>query len=254
MKNWEKALHKFLEKYQSKAEFEGALLCGSYATGNQNKFSDIDVHILISDKQNWRERGVASVEGYLVEYFINPPKKIRQEFREDYLNGGNACANMFAYGIILSDKNGCVKKLQSEALEILKKHPRKWTAKELSMDLYGIWNLKDELNSLISEKKSFNAVYYELLKALQDVYFKVKGIPKISFTKAERLLSDPEFARKYHVQKLPDKKFTQLLLSALHETDVLKIQKLYDFVLSAVGGFDITDFKIKATLDNKKHS
>ena len=126
MKDWEKALYKFLENYKKKPYFEGALLCGSYATGNQNKFSDIDVHILISDKQNWRERGVVSEGGFLIEYFMNPPKKILQEFQDDYLDGGNACANMFAYGKALLDKKGYVKKLQNEAIKILKKQPRKW--------------------------------------------------------------------------------------------------------------------------------
>ena len=63
MKNWEKALYKFLEKYQDKPYFEGALLCGSYSTGNQNKFSDVDVHIVTSDSQNWRERGNKIVDG-----------------------------------------------------------------------------------------------------------------------------------------------------------------------------------------------
>ena len=45
MQKWEKALQKFLKKYEARPYFEGALLCGSYATGNQNQFSDIDVHI-----------------------------------------------------------------------------------------------------------------------------------------------------------------------------------------------------------------
>ena len=49
MKNWQKALDKFLEKYKNEDWFEGAVLCGSYASGNQNEFSDIDVHILIND-------------------------------------------------------------------------------------------------------------------------------------------------------------------------------------------------------------
>ena len=42
MQKWEKALDKFLQRYINKPWFEGAVLCGSYSTGNQNKFSDID--------------------------------------------------------------------------------------------------------------------------------------------------------------------------------------------------------------------
>lgn len=250
MKNWEKALNNFLTGYKKRTYFEGALLCGSYATGNQNKFSDIDVHILLSDTQNWRERGGVSQNGFLIEYFINPIKKIRQEFHDDYDLGGNASANMFAYGQILLDPNGHIKQLQQEAIRILKKTPRKWGRAELSIDLYRAWNLMDELNCLITQKQPFNLVYYELAKTLLYLYFKSQGIPKISLTKVEKILSDQQFATKYHIQKLPDQTFANLFLSVIYTPDVPKIQKLYDFVVQAVGGFDISTFKIKSNLDN----
>ena len=251
MQDWEKALYKFLEKYKDKSCFEGALLCGSYATGNQNKFSDIDVHILLSNTQDWRERGIVSENGFLIEYFMNPIKKIQQEFHDDYLEGGNASANMFAYGRTLVDKNGYVKQLHNEAVKILKKTPRKWKKKDLTFDLYGVWNLMDELNGLVLEKRFFNTVYYELAKALQGLYFKIKGIPKMSFTKTEKILSIPDFAKRYHIQKLPDKKFTELFLDTLHNVDIVRIQKLYDFVIKSTGGYDITTFKIKSKLKDK---
>ena len=248
MKKWEKALNQFLDKYKSKTFVEGVLLCGSYATGNQNKYSDIDVHILLNDAQNWRERGYVSQDGFLIEYFMNPIKKIRQEFRDDYSNGGNATANMFAYGQILFDRKGAVKQLKSEAVKFLKKTPRKWKKKELEMDLYGVWNLMDELNGLEQDKRFLNIVYYELLKALSVLYFKVNGIPKISLTKMEKLLADSEFAKKYHIQKVPDKRFVKLFLSAIYKIDVSKIRKLYNFVMESLGGFDVSKFKMRSKL------
>lgn len=46
MQKWEIALDKFIKRYINKPWFEGAVLCGSYASKNQNKFSYIDVNIL----------------------------------------------------------------------------------------------------------------------------------------------------------------------------------------------------------------
>lgn len=250
MKNWEKALWNFLDKYKDQDYIEGALLCGSYATGNQNEFSDIDVHILLSDTQNWRERGVVSEGGFLIEYFMNPLKQIRKEFRDDYLCGENISAGMFAYGHILFDKNGQVKKLHDKAIKSLKKTPRKWKKEELSFGLYGVWNLMDELNSMVREQRFCNIVYYELAKSLLRLYFKAKGIPNIPLTKAERILADPEYAKKYHIQKLPDKKFTNLFLKALYDINIKKMQKLYDFVVQSVGGFDISSFNLHSELEN----
>lgn len=243
MQKWEMALHQFLQKHETKPYFEGSLLCGSYATGNQNQFSDIDVHILISNTQNWRERGMVKIDGFLIEYFINPIKKIRQEFREDYLDGGNASANMFGYGKILSDKNGSVKKLKTEALKFLKKEPLKVPPKKLALDFYGAWDLMDEIQSAKAEKRSFDLIYYELVKKLMYLYYKLNGIPKMSLAKTEKILSNPKFAKQYHVQKLPDKKFSQLFLDAINDKKISSLTKLYDFVMAQSDGFDIGQFK-----------
>ena len=250
MKDWEKALYKFLKKYQNKPYFEGAVLCGSYATGNQNKFSDIDVHILLSDSQNWRERGNVKVDGFLMEYFINPIKQIRKEFQQDVIRGRVHCANMFAYGQILFDKNGYVKQLQREANKFFNKPLPKYTKSDIVFDLYSAWTLMDELNSLMAEKKLLGLAYHNLLEDLMILYFKINQIPKISLTKIEKILTDSGFAKRYHIQKLPDKKFTKLFLDALHTVDIVKIQKLYDFVIKKAGGFDIETFKIKSKLTN----
>jgi len=245
MQKWEKALLQFLKKYENKPYFEGALLCGSYATGNQNEFSDIDVHILISDTQNWRERGMVRTDGFLIEYFINPIKKIKQEFRDDYSDGGNASANMFGYGKILFDKNGNVKKLKQEALRFLKKTPKKITPQKLALDFYGAWDLMDELKCAIAEKRGFDLVYYELVKKLLTIHFKLNGIAKISLAKTEKILSNPKFAKQYHIQKLPDQKFTKLFLSALQNKKQNAIQKLFNFVMTESDEFDIGQFKSK---------
>ena len=67
MQKWEKALNKFLEKYINQPWFEGALLCGSYASGNQNKFSDIDIAIVGKNDMGWQEKSNCYVDGFLME-------------------------------------------------------------------------------------------------------------------------------------------------------------------------------------------
>lgn len=37
---------------------------------------DIDIYIITKNDTTWRERGNKLVDGYLIEYFINPIKKI----------------------------------------------------------------------------------------------------------------------------------------------------------------------------------
>ena len=75
MEKWEKALSKFLERYENEDYYEGAIACGSYVSGNNNEFSDIDVHIVLKRGNEWRERGNLDVDGFLIEYFANPVNK-----------------------------------------------------------------------------------------------------------------------------------------------------------------------------------
>ena len=49
MKNWEKALNKFIRPYLKHQDVQGILLCGSYAGGYETPQSDIDVHIIYDD-------------------------------------------------------------------------------------------------------------------------------------------------------------------------------------------------------------
>ncbi|AZK47513.1 hypothetical protein [Paenibacillus lentus] len=100
----------------------GILVCGSYITGSPSKRSDIDVHIILSDNCDWRERGNLYVNGYLIEYFINPPKQIRSYFKEDFKDRSTMSMVQFLSGIIFLDKEGIVHELVEEA--------RSWKDKE----------------------------------------------------------------------------------------------------------------------------
>lgn len=71
MMEWKKVVEKFLSQFRNKDYYEGAILFGSYANGNNNEFSDIDIRICISDTQTWRERGNVKIDGYLIEYFYS---------------------------------------------------------------------------------------------------------------------------------------------------------------------------------------
>lgn len=244
MQDWEVALQKFLKRYDKKPFFEGAVLCGSYASGNQNAFSDIDINVLISDTQNWRERGNVIIDGFLIEYFINPIKRIRKEFQLDVQRGRTTCADMFVYGRIIADKKGLVGALQKEGALFLKKPIPKYKRSDLALDFYIAWNALDELHSLAREKKSLGLAYNYLLEGLINLYFKAKRIPKLPLTKLEKIFTNSGYASKYHVQKLPDKKFITLFLKALQVQQVQNVQKLYDYVMDQLGGFDIAHFKI----------
>jgi hypothetical protein len=115
MAEWEAALAKWLEPWRTRPEVTGALVCGSYVTGDPSPRSDIDVHVVLKPATKWRERGNDVVDGFLIEYFANPPKSIRGYFRQNYAANDHMDATMFVTGRILFDRSGAVAKLKREA-------------------------------------------------------------------------------------------------------------------------------------------
>ena len=111
MQTWELAVEKFLIKYKDEDYFLGAILTGSYATGNYDENSDIDIYIVTKDNVTWRERGNKNIDGFLIEYFINPKKKILSYFEQELKDYHLSTTMIFVNGKILYDKDGSVQEL-----------------------------------------------------------------------------------------------------------------------------------------------
>ncbi|HLD85807.1 MAG TPA: nucleotidyltransferase domain-containing protein [archaeon] len=115
MEAWEKAVHKFLTPWKAKKYVIGALVTGSFVPGNATKHSDVDLHIILDCKVKWRERGNKMVDGFLIEYFANPPQQLKKCMEEGYRDGKRVDARMYLLGKIIFDRTGEVKKLQENA-------------------------------------------------------------------------------------------------------------------------------------------
>ena len=85
---WKIALKEFLKDYEEDDDVIGAILCGSYASGNQNDNSDIDVYLVLKDSVSYRERGNTESNSYLIEYFMNPVRKIKEYMQKELLEIG----------------------------------------------------------------------------------------------------------------------------------------------------------------------
>ena len=254
MQKWEKALDKFMKQYINKPWFEGAVLCGSYASGNQNKFSDIDITIVASNDIGWNEKSNCYVDGFLFEYIINPVYKYQAFMESDIKNNKVLIHNMFAYGVILYDKNGNVKKLHQQATRDLKKKFKPLSKYSADFKKYHLWDRYDELKSLKNDGCHIDLTYWTLMSELISAYCSFNCLPLLPQTKIEKLLTDKEYAERYHADRLPDKKFTKLLLDCFNAKPKDKmptITKLYNFVMKSGGGFDIGQFRGKHKIEKR---
>lgn len=243
MELYEAALNKFMARYVNEPWFEGAVLCGSYAAGNQNKFSDIDVAIIASDDLGWQEKSNCYVDGFLIEYTINPMYKNQEYMKSGLESHAMINQNMFAYGIILYDKHGVMRKLRQQSLRELKRKIKPFSKYSNDFKKYGLWCRRDDMLSLEEDGYPTDLLYWTLVDKLISAYYDFKCLPHVSHAKIQKILTDSEFAKRYHAEQLPDKKFTELLLDCFNAKEkVAAIDKLYNYVMEAGGGFDIGKF------------
>jgi len=252
MERWELVVEKFLEQYKNEEYFLGAILTGSYATGNNDVNSDIDVFIVTKDSTTWRERGNKLIDGYMIEYFINPVRQVLKEFDEGFKNNGIATTLIFAGSKILYDRDGTIEKLINRAKEDLNKVLAPISEFKWKMNCYTIWHSFYELNSKYTKNEDIDFTYNIFLNDIIQSYFLNTEIPLLPVHKIERILTNEDYRKKYNVKKLPDDTFIDKLLKCFNEKDYNKkficARELYDYYMEQNSKFDINNFSFRSDI------
>ncbi len=203
MDDWENAVEKFVDKWTE--DVEGILVCGSYVTGSPSKRSDIDLHIVMPSAADWRMRGAEVIDGYLVEYFVNPPRQIRAYFKEDHESNRKHTAHQFMTGRIIKDTKGVMVKLQAEAQEWMEKEYPELDQVAVELNKYALWDQLDNLQDVyVSGSKSFTYTYWSSLKSAFVFYSKYLGHDIIPVHTISEQLNDPTVQTKYSIAEYPD--------------------------------------------------
>lgn len=251
--NWEDKLNKFLEDFEYIDETVGILVCGSYITGNPSSHSDLDVHIILDNKVDYRERGNKIVDGLLIEYFANPARQVREYFKEDYDNVRPMSQTQFITGKIILDKTGEVQKLKDEAREMLAKKYNDLDTNINDLNKYGMWDMLDDLlDGLENNREDFDFIYYCNLDKLLSLYMKQIKFPYHKKTILGNITS--EIVRnKYLLDELPDAAIKELIKNCIVLSDKNERMKNYEaltnMIFELTGGFSIDDFKFKSLVD-----
>lgn len=245
------ALEKFLKDYKDEDYFLGAILTGSYVTGNNTTNSDIDLYIVTKDDTIWRERGNKRIDGYMIEYFINPKRKIIAYMEDERKSLSMSTTNIFINSKILYDIDGSVQEL----VDYAKKN--RDTVHEIELDAfkyksncYSVWDGFDELEDKYKNHEDIDFSYYLFLERLVNGYFYNKKIPSFPLNKLEKILMNEDYFKKYNINKMPDREFIYLLINCFKEKDYdkkfLNAKKLYEYFFKQFNDFCIDDYSLRS--------
>jgi len=251
--NWQEKLNQFVDAFEHKDDIIGILVCGSFITGNPSSHSDLDVHIILDESVDYREKGNKIIDGLLIEYFANPPRQIRSYFKEDYQSISQMSQTQFATGEIVIDTTGTVAKLKQEAIAIIERQFEDVEISPHALTKYGIWDMLDDLQDLYeNERTEFDFVYYANLDKLISLYMQQIKQPYTNKTILGHITSDT-VRRKYLLQELPDEVVKDLIKTCItaenKKNRMESYEKLANLTLNLMGGFAIDGFKFKSNVE-----
>lgn len=250
MKKWEAALEKFLRPWRARKHVLGAVVVGSRAFGTDDRFSDIDVHIVMSNRVKRLERGTCLIDGFLIEYFADALRMYPKYFRRGARGGSLSIARMFAHGRILFDKNGTLKRLRRWGKSMmLKPMPRERKA-DNDFAKYMMWGIRDDLMSLKGRRSpGFWYAYHWGVTEVIEYYRAFLGCETPSQSKMWDLFSSRRFRRGNRMKPFPDPRFVLLAKRCMKAKTVknayMDISKLIAHAHRRMGGFEIDGWRYR---------
>jgi hypothetical protein len=250
---WEIALQKFTDEWSSKKEVAGILVAGSFVTGNPSKHSDLDMNIVLKKGTKWRERGNKVIDGFLFEYFANPPEQVIEYFEKDHQNNRRTTAHMYASGKVLIEKDESLTKLRTLAIKYLATQYEPMSDFALQTTKYLLWDSMDNLEEIFEAKTAnYNYVYYTHLDKLFSQYAVYVGYSEVKPHKIHSFLTDKKALKKYDMPAFPDKIFVKRWLACMtvsaKDDKQKQVKKLTQYVLQKMGGFDVDGFTFRSKL------
>lgn len=149
----ERKIEKYIDRMRDKYNITGAMITGSYVTGNMGPHSDIDIFFIWNDE----ERAMRGREYYLdleFEYFISPEWKYFDRLKNDYI-----AMRIYSTAKILYDKEKKLEKIKRKAIDVvsnfswnltdIQKKDMKFHVETIQFDGLDIYDNKDYNNFLL---------------------------------------------------------------------------------------------------------
>lgn len=232
-------LDRFTHPFRNDPNVVGILLTGSYAHSTPDSYSDLDVYI-ITNELDWRERGNTFIDGYEIEYFINPTKQVNAYLDEDETDLRPVTAHMFSYSKILYRKEmttNPMDQLIERAKEILEKPLPELDEVTRELARYGFDDgVKDLLDSKSSKDLlAYHIMAHNMIKQVVTIFYRVKNVRQ---EKSKRMSEQ--------LKKI-DGQFLGLLVAVFKQNyKFTALNELISYVENLIGGKRPNEWKLRS--------
>lgn len=246
----------FLDEHLKRDDILGILITGSFAKGIGNKDSDLDILIIVSNKNKYRERGNVIIDNTMVEYYVNTYCQVKKYLEIDAIHNNPMMCIALLEGKILYQKYNVLSRLRRYAYIYIRSTYQIPDKRVVEFNKYV---LADTLSKMISlhrkKREDFEFVYFVNLKSLYETYARFLGQPVLKEHMLENYFSGNSRFEGI-LQDFPDRKFRKLFMEALtSKTRKAKIDiysKLTEYVLDRMGGFQFDGWKLRIPVDYTK--
>ncbi len=251
MEPWKSAANRFLAECPFRSEIEVVYLTGSYAHGMADQYSDIDLYIILNDAVDWRERGNRNVDGFIIEYFANPFRQVKQYIETQHIDGNQITINMILDSIVILDANASADTLREYCLQKLAEPFPELDEASKGVKLYAIWDRFNELErSYHNNSPDFNVQYDQFGIDVIYTYARFLKAPLPPYYHLYRWLTDGQYHQSFSLPLFSDAHFLQLMirfftLIGLAERFCLA-EEMKTYVMEKMQGFDINQYVFRS--------
>ena len=252
---WRSRLNLFFDNFEWKANVSGILVFGSYISGTETVYSDLNVHFVFDDNTDFRQIGARHSDGLLISYEANPAAQIRKFFEDELVTPSTSYITQFAAGEVFFDRHGVAATLKDEAAKLHEAYFETFRVDKVmsTTDKHEIWKMKTTLDAAKSNGRlDLDFMHHVYLNRLVSLYMEHIGRrynPAIILGNVD----DERFRKQYLLHRLPDPVVAELIASSITtgnvERKVLLFAQLVEKILEKFGGFSIDAFRVKRPLD-----
>lgn len=256
--NYREALNKFIDdmNYLKNDEVEGIVFYGSYHTGTNNEFSDIDLMILFNDDSDINQiKGYKTVNGIPVEYFERTVSKVYERANSDYMKCEDSLLSIIGYGEIIFDRSGKIADLVDYVKEKYSRPLPHYTKHEAIYQIVGIKKAVDACEELrVQNDPYFENYYFLTVERIRDFYHKLKGLSNLPQTKVCKLYTNERLREVQH-KKIPEQEFIDLYFKCIEYgmSKEEKIERIRQLLKYSIRKYDVNFDDVRIDLGKKRY-